>query len=89
MAGTLCVPVFAQAVTIGWPSHGPGGKTFETRIYAVTAPDDSALRQLEDAAFEEQDFREYGPGERGGPRHALRIEAPVRQTAPVSPWPDR
>ena len=49
----------------------------------MTAPDESALRKLEDATFEEEDFRGYGIEERGDPRHALRIEAPVRQTAPV------
>jgi N-formylglutamate amidohydrolase len=49
----------------------------------VTAPDDCALRPLEDSAFGEENFREYGVGDQDGPQRALRIEAPAHQTAPV------
>ena len=49
----------------------------------MTAPNDSALRQYDDAQFPEEDFRENGIEERDHPRPALRIEAPARQTAPL------
>jgi N-formylglutamate amidohydrolase len=49
----------------------------------VTAPTDSALRQYDAPEFAEDVFPENGIEYPSVPRPALRIEAPVRQSAPV------
>ncbi len=49
----------------------------------MTAPTDSALRQIIEPEFEEEISRENGFEENESPRQACRIEAPTRQTAPV------